>query len=431
MLGQVELGHIPLFFEQRLHMGGNALKNTETRRYERDEYFALVETVLARLRSLPSFRERRMAAIPAYGTKESFGDMDVLVASDGLNQRVWEEIRGEFQPHDFVRNGPVTSFDFESFQIDLILTPGRLFDSHLTYYAFNDLGNLMGRNAYGAGFRYGGAGLEYRVYDERFENTHIGTVELTTDPFEAMKFLGYDPARWKQGFSSKQDIFEYAISSPLTYMDFFDLEKRSYKARVRDAKRATYSEFLQWVSLQDLPASPPDNHKLVQFERACLVFPALRERVEEVKTKYQRALDARDALTVHDIVAWRDTTLVEAGPWFGRFKQQWATPEAYQEWVLTAADDAKKNMVLTSNPPFPSPPLWTLTRVREWSGLSGAKAQEAFTRFPQQWMEAADFQGWLKVTAPEDVKREFLAHLPGLVGNTPHAPKNQSSDFAP
>ena len=87
MLGQVELGHIPLFFEQRLHMGGNALKNTETRRYERDEYFALVETVLARLRSLPSFRERRMAAIPAYGTKESFGDMDVLVASDGLNQR--------------------------------------------------------------------------------------------------------------------------------------------------------------------------------------------------------------------------------------------------------------------------------------------------------------------------------------------------------
>ena len=134
---------------------------------------------------------------------------------------------------------------------------------------------------------------------------------------------------------------------------------------------------------------------------------------------------------MHDIVAWRDTTLVEAGPWFGRFKQQWATPEAYQEWVLTASDDAKKNMVLTSNPPFPSPPVWTLTRVREWSGLSGAKAQEAFTRFPQQWMEAADFQGWLKVTAPEDVKREFLAHLPGLVGNTPHAPKNQSSDFAP
>lgn len=410
-------------------MGGNALKNVETRRYNRDEYFQLVDSVVEQLRSLPSFQDRNMAVIPAYGNKESFGDMDLLVASDNLDHRIWDEIRSIFHPQDFVRNGPVTSFDVEQFQIDLILTPQRFFDSHLAYYSFNDLGNLMGRVAYGAGFRYGGVGLEYRVYDSRYENTHIGTVQLTSDPLEAMAFLGYDPVRFGKGFLTKQDIFEYVISSPLTYMDFFDLDKRSYKARVRDAKRVTYSEFLEWVSLQDINVTPPSNHRDVQFERACAVFPDFRAKCEEVKRQYQKGIDAKAALTVRDVAEWKGWTLEEAGPWFGRFKQQWDSMEAYQEWALRSTPDEKKLAILAAQPPLPSPPLWTISRVREWSGLSGARAQEAFTRFPQQWMDNDAFQRWVKTTSLDDLKLEFLRHLPGLVGNTPHIPKKNPMDL--
>ena len=64
-------------------MGGNALKHTPTRRYAKAEYETLRDEVVAQLRAdLP---QQQVAAIPAYRAKASFGDLDVLFVTEGID----------------------------------------------------------------------------------------------------------------------------------------------------------------------------------------------------------------------------------------------------------------------------------------------------------------------------------------------------------
>jgi len=58
-------------------MGGNALKNCVTRRYQAGEFAVLADEVLHALRR--GSPDRRAALLPANRSKADFGDMDVLV----------------------------------------------------------------------------------------------------------------------------------------------------------------------------------------------------------------------------------------------------------------------------------------------------------------------------------------------------------------
>ena len=129
------------------------MKNVETRRYDRDEYFQLEAEVLSKLRT--DFPARRVEAIRAYSQKPSFGDMDILFESDYLNINVIDYLKETFNSKEVVRNSHVYSFEYNNFQIDLILTSKANFDTSFTYFAYNDLGNLMRRVSHKLGFKYG------------------------------------------------------------------------------------------------------------------------------------------------------------------------------------------------------------------------------------------------------------------------------------
>jgi hypothetical protein len=70
-------------------MGGNALKEIETRRVNRAEYDQIKNIVLSKLAQ--RITGARINDILAYRTKESFGDLDVLVETfpgDSHNSRI-------------------------------------------------------------------------------------------------------------------------------------------------------------------------------------------------------------------------------------------------------------------------------------------------------------------------------------------------------
>ena len=120
-------------------MGGNALKNVVTRRYARDEYYALRDRILRRVREhVPQ------CAVPKeFPDKESFGDLDVLmVYSSSISLPIL--IEQLFHPTEIVHNGDVYSFDVEQFQVDFILVPSEQFDNALVYFSYSDLGGLIG-----------------------------------------------------------------------------------------------------------------------------------------------------------------------------------------------------------------------------------------------------------------------------------------------
>lgn len=252
-------------------MGGHAIPNA--RRVEAAEYHALTARIDALLTAaLPGVR---FALIPAYRAKLDFGDADILVERDALPSDWPARVAAALNAGAHVPNGPVHSFDLEGFQVDLITTPAASFDFAYGYFAWNDLGNLIGRIAHKYRFKFGHEGLFYPLRD----GDHLAAeVPVTRDFAQALTFLGLDPARWAEGFDTLKDVFAYVASSVYFDPAQFPLEHRSHRARVRDAKRPTYTKFLTWVAAQAPLAHAPAVTPAARLRAAREAFPAFREQ---------------------------------------------------------------------------------------------------------------------------------------------------------
>lgn len=223
-------------------MGGNAMKHVGVTRQPAADYRAITSAVIDRLRAL--FPGIGCQPILAYASKESFGDSDILIESTRLPPGWIDQIKAAFAPQDLIVNGDVVSFDFRSMQIDLITTPADEMAFAASYYAFNDLGNLMGRIAHKMGLKYGHDGLWKLLRDQ---DQVFAEILITRDVAKTFALLGYDHARYLQGFDTLQDVFEFAASTPYFHRQIYLLDNRNAASRVRDAKRPSYTAFLQWI----------------------------------------------------------------------------------------------------------------------------------------------------------------------------------------
>lgn len=238
-------------------MGGKALKTVKTRRVAAGEYHAIKDEVVSMLRGL--YPAHRIEAIPAYRAKSDFGDLDILVeyfAHPGqpdtdIRHRFRGDLRKHFKAEEIVSNGPVSSFAWREFQVDLILAPSEEFAMSLAYYAWNDLGNLVGRVAHKMGLKYGHDGLclPYRTGTYLFD-----TLVVTRDALQALEFLGFDPERFALGFDTPEAFYRFVADGAFFDPALYDLETRSNKARVRDRKRPIYQGFLAWIRETGAPA---------------------------------------------------------------------------------------------------------------------------------------------------------------------------------
>ena len=278
-------------------MGGNALKNTETRRYQRDEYFLLEAEVLDKLRK--DFPGRRIEAIRAYREKDSFGDMDVLFENDNIHEDLcnYRDLRRyvveRFKSSEAVQNGGVVSFEFKQFQIDLIGTNSKNFETSANYFAWNDLGNLMGRVAHKLGFKYGHEGLSMTYRDGDYQ---YAEVNLSKDPRAIVEFLGYDYDRFAKGFDTVEEIFNFTASTEFFNKEIYLLENRNHTSRTRDRKRKTYSQFLTWIETAELQYSYPWSelkeqggrmYKQQFMERAFKFFPAFKAEHDKIQAGFE------------------------------------------------------------------------------------------------------------------------------------------------
>jgi hypothetical protein len=270
-------------------MGGNALKNTQTRRYQRDEYYALETEVLYALRS--AFPARIMDAIPAYAGKESFGDMDILLESDNMTVKVRDVLEATFSPTEIIKNGNCYSFDYKQLQIDLILTPIEVFNTSLVYFSYNDLGNLMGRIYHQMGLKYGHEGLTYAVYDDTDTNDTrcLDVITVSRNHTLIFSIAGYSYERWLKGFKNLEEIFEFAVDTPYFNYGIFDLENRNHRSRIRDRKRQTYTKFLEWA--KDKPARY-DWGDMSDYADRKAFLPRINQFFPDFQAKYDAVMEA-------------------------------------------------------------------------------------------------------------------------------------------
>lgn len=235
-------------------MGGNAIKNVTTRRYSKSEYMDYFVKISKEFKKI--FGKDVVQLIPAYGQKESFGDMDLIFYPDDFNIAVRKIIKHyHLTQNQWARNTGILSFAPDDFQIDLIYTERHNVSAALMYFAYNDMSNLLGRLTHKLGIKLGHKGLSIVLRSPNNPSQFLREITLSNNYYAGLDILGLSIPRYMEGFDTLEEIFEYVASSKYFNKDAFLLDNRNHIARTRDHKRPTYTKFLQWI----IETQPKDN----------------------------------------------------------------------------------------------------------------------------------------------------------------------------
>lgn len=314
-------------------MGGNAL-TVPVRRMSQAEIQAAqshVQHVLQSELGLLSF------GIPAYRSKETFGDIDIIVqrdrmlGEDGIPRFFQDDLievaQKHFNARAFAPNTNMLSFDYrlstddaEGFQVDLIQIAPEFVPTSIAYYSYNDLGNFIGRIAHKMGVKFGHEGLLYLYRDG---NYLFDTLTVSQDNDAILTSLGFDPKRYNQGFDTLQDIFEFASSTRYFNKDLFLLENRNHRARTRDRKRANYTAFLEYITHNDLPQYEyaENEDKRVWLPHLFKHFPNFQAQFEETQKNFERNKILKDGFNGKILGEATGLSGKELGAFMGAFKQ--------------------------------------------------------------------------------------------------------------
>lgn len=357
-------------------MGGNAVDQTyETKpgRKPAAEYFRIMEGVTWKITNM--FPWASIAPVKAYSQKESFGDGDILIDREGLPADWISQLHLTFMPQNMVLNRfkgtplsykwndtvPVVSpdcfsvsLDIQGLQVDFILVDSAEFHTARVYYAFNDLGNFMGRIAERLGFQYGWDGLWKEVRDS--DTVLHEKILVSRDVPAIFSFLGYDYARFMRGFATLEEVYEYAATTPYFNRTPYLLEKRNNKSRARDSKRASYRGFLEWMEnrpeldkyqwvtyLGDTQTPEYLNGRVMERTKfmhvAMEVFPDLEQKVHNVLQTQQwkkRAKELFNAAIVSKVTGLSGKPM---GDFMYKCRQDYPKNDimSFEQWVCTGS----------------------------------------------------------------------------------------------
>lgn len=311
-------------------MGGNALSKPSVRLARADylekERWAVTTLQAEAPRSL-------VEAIPAYASKETFGDLDILISTGELEPMVAAEA---LSAEEVVRNGPVTSLGVWTsgglFQVDLIYIDKDSFGYAHNYFSYNDLGNLVGRVAHKMGLSHKHNGLYFPVRDGDYKFKEIC---LTKDYLLALEFLGFSPDVFQRGFNTLEDIFKYVVDSDFFSKEIYLLENRNYASRVRDRKRHTYHEFLKWMELNPRVDYKYPQDKSTWMDYIFLYFPDFAQEYEGALRELAKIKEVKEKFNGTWVYSLTGAQGKELGALMARFKSSFPDHTDMVEYLLT------------------------------------------------------------------------------------------------
>jgi len=268
-------------------MGGNALNSVITERKTTEQFDRIASEII------PILKEglgTEIHIVTAYHTKDTHGDMDIMVKithelhNKGINLRTF--IEDKFEPGQIFTNGSIISFDYDQFQIDIIPIKESLWDVSIAFFDYDPTGNLMGKSAHKFGLKYGWNGLIYPFRNFNGRLSH--DILLSTDNAEIFEFLGYDYEEFKRGFDDLVEIFDYIIAGKYFDYTIFLMENLNHIDRKRNKKRKSYQEFLQYVEKKGIKDTYQFNKdKSTYIDLIHNSFPKvdLKGKIEELSKK--------------------------------------------------------------------------------------------------------------------------------------------------
>lgn len=329
-------------------MGGNATKQWNTERFTKTEYDAVCNYIAKIMGLNPLYKNDEnevddyvsnqiltdshgnelYAVIPCYFEKDSFGDLDFLTTDNHV--AVIEKLKkaDDVEIVGKVKGGNCTSYAIrfnsissKAFQLDIIHVDESVFNFALHYFSFNDLGNFIGRIASAARIKFGFDGMFRKIYfnnhgdmipvyslkeqqSQANDNSHSTVVKktevlLTCDFFIALDFLGFNVERYKQGFATLDEIFEFVYQSKYFKESYFSLDNRPADMRARDKKRTNYGLALDYFAKKGEKTS---FHPLLDDEVINQVFPHSLEEMLRLQKQMKIQTKIKESISSKKIV---------------------------------------------------------------------------------------------------------------------------------
>ncbi len=228
-------------------MGGNLLKtfNLPEKRIPRSEYEILCKTLLDFFSSV-IIGDFKIGIAPHVRNKADFGDIDLIIGSDELKLK---DNNLQYSLKDFIEkifkytphiNDKTFSFPYCDFQVDIKVVDLKSFDGHFAYSSWGDCSNLMGTIFKRLNLSLTHKGLVKRVHREN--------VVLLTNYLDICNYGGFDGEKWKAGFESQEEVFQFIYNSEFFDSKIFQLKELNSENRSRNSKRTMYMNFLDFIS---------------------------------------------------------------------------------------------------------------------------------------------------------------------------------------
>ena len=299
-------------------MGGNALKNCVIIRRTRDEYKILENEVIVILLDL--FVEFK---IPKYfDDKPTFGDIDILYIPN--EKFTIKEVAKRLNSKEYVKNGPIISFEYNNFQIDLIKTNESEIEMSHDYFSWSNFGKLVGIICCQYDLTFGHTGLYYNV---TFDDNHT-KILLSCVPKDIFAFLGLDYNKFILGFKTEIELFAYVSTCKFYHKSIFLNESNNNFPKKRSD---TFDRFSSLISKNDNTDNPM---LVINFLDILTYFGKLDEYNELYKKYHENKIIKQrfNGLIVNNITGLSDRGL-------GNFMKKLRSINNFREFILNNNQD--------------------------------------------------------------------------------------------
>lgn len=191
---------------------------------------------------------------PEAPEKRDHGDIDVLVDGPLFNLTT-QDLAKELGAIDYTRTGRGSSFAIQIpedsdcfFQLNVQNPKQGCFEWESVIHSYGDIWHIIGSTVTHFGLTVNYSGLHARIKEIEATHKKDSLLLLTSDPLDMMSFLRLDSLRYEKGFSTLNELFEWATAMPLFRTSFFEKGTAGEKkGRVREM-RPMYSKFVtEWL----------------------------------------------------------------------------------------------------------------------------------------------------------------------------------------
>jgi hypothetical protein len=225
-------------------MGGTLYKNP---RMSKSVYEDIKQDVINKL------APRKVLIPESFLDKDSFGDVDVCLELPVLNDDTIMEIF-RITAENIHHNTTVVSINYRNAQVDLCHFEPENLQSAYEYMRNSDCSNMVGCICRAAlGYRLTHKGLTYPVRLK--QEDMLGEVLVSQNFKKILEFIDLNYNQWNVGFQNQEELFEWIIKSKYFNPSYFYYENLNSENRIRNKKRVTYGNFVEWLYLKELKDS--------------------------------------------------------------------------------------------------------------------------------------------------------------------------------